>query len=152
MVKKHRCFPNLNLILPFLLELDLRIIINPSGGNVGIGTLDPKSKLEVNGSFTNASAYNSGAATAILFGNSNLTYTTASPGAFNLQGMKDGGTYTLAVQGTTANTSSFTGLNPAGTSFVFLSANNGQTVVLKQTIYTFIVMGTTVYYYMEAGF
>ena len=91
-------------------------------------------------------------ATAILFNNSNLAYTSASPTAFSLQGMKDGGTYTLAVQGTTSGTSSFIGLNPAGTSFTFKSINNGATITGKQTLYTFIVMGTTVYFYMATGF
>lgn len=123
-----------------------------STGNIGIGTTAPVSKLEVNGSATNTVAYNSGSATAILFNNSNLAYTSASPGAFNLQGMKDGGTYTLAVQGTTSGTSSFSGLNPSGTAFTFLSVNNGVTIATKQTLYTFIVMGTTVYYYMATGF
>jgi hypothetical protein len=123
-----------------------------ANGNIGVGTTAPGSRLEVNGSATNTTAFNLGSATAVTFNLSNLAYTTANPGAFNLQGMKDGGTYTLAVQGTTAAMSSFSGLNPAGTSFTFLSANNAITIAGKQTLYTFIVMGTTVYYYMAAGF
>ena len=119
---------------------------------VGIGTSNPTSTLELNGSATNTVAFNSGSATAILFNNSNLAYTSASPTAFSLQGMKDGGTYTLAVQGTTSGLASFIGLNPSGTSFTFLSVNNGATLAGKQTLYTFIVMGTTVYYYMATGF
>lgn len=119
---------------------------------VGIGTSNPTSTLEINGSATNTVAFNSGSATAILFNNSNLAYTSASPTAFSLQGMKDGGTYTLAVQGTTSGLASFIGLNPSGTSFTFLSVNNGATIGGKQTLYTFIVMGTTVYYYMATGF
>ncbi len=121
-------------------------------GNVGIGTTSPTSKFEVNGAATNSTAFNSGSATAILFGNSNLAYTTASAGAFNLQGMKDGGTYTLAVQGTTSGTASFFGVNPSGITFLFRSINNGATVAGKHTLYTFIVMGTNVYYYMATGF
>lgn len=121
-------------------------------GNVGIGTAAPVSKLEVNGSATNTTAFNSGTATAILFNNSNLAYTTASPTSFSLQGMKDGGTYTLAVQGTTSGTSTFIGLNPAGQSFTFMYINNGPTIAGKHTLYTFIVMGTTVYVYMSTGF
>ena len=123
-----------------------------ANGNVGVGTTAPGSKLEVNGSATNTTAFNLGSATAVTFNMSNLAYTTANPGAFNLQGMKDGGTYTLAVQGTTAALSSFSGLNPAGTAFTFLSANNAITMSGKQTLYTFIVMGNTVYYYMATGF
>jgi hypothetical protein len=121
-------------------------------GNVGIGTTSPTSRLEVNGSATNSAAFNSGSATAILFNNSNLAYTSSSPTAFNLQGMKDGGTYTLAVQGTTSGTASFSGLNPSNVAFVFKSINNGITIAGKDTLYTFVVMGTTVYVYMATGF
>lgn len=60
--------------------------------------------------------------------------------------MKDGGTYTLAVQGGTAGTSSFT-----QTGFTFKNINNGPTTASKHTLYTFIVMGTTVYYSMMTG-
>ncbi len=114
---------------------------------VGIGTSNPTSTLEINGSATNTVAFNSGSATAILFNNSNLAYTSASPTAFFLQGIKDGGTYTLAVQGTTSGTASFTA---AG--FTFKSINNGTTIAGKDTLYTFVVMGTTVYVYMATGF
>jgi hypothetical protein len=116
-------------------------------GNVGIGTTSPTSRLEVNGSATNTAAYNSGSATAILFNNSNLAYTSASPTSFFLQGIKDGGTYTLAVQGTTSGTASFTAVG-----FTFKSINNGTTIAGKDTLYTFVVMGTTVYVYMATGF
>jgi len=125
----------------------LPLTINPVGGNVGIGTLNPGSTLEVNGSATNTTAYNSGSATAILFNNSNLAYTSASPTAFFLQGIKNGGTYTLAVQGTTSGTASFSAVG-----FTFKSFNNGTTISGKDTLYTFVVMGTTVYVYMSAGF
>jgi hypothetical protein len=125
------------------------VIINAElvTGNVGIGTNSPGSRLEVNGSATNTTAFNAVAGTTINFANSNLAYTTASPGAFVIQGMKDGGTYTLAVQGTTSATASF-----SSSGFTFLSANNGATIAGKQTLYTFIVMGTTVYVYMATGF
>ena len=66
---------------------------------------------------------------------------------FTLTGIKDGGTYTLAVQGTTSGTSSFT-----ATGFSVLPGNDGPTTAGKQTLYTFIVMGTTVYYFMATGF
>jgi hypothetical protein len=126
--------------------------INPVGGNVGIGTTNPRSTFEVNGSATNTAANNNGAANAIAFSLSNLAYTSLSAQSFNLTGMKDGGTYTLAVQGTTSGTSSFSGVNPSGTAFVFKSINNGTTIAGKDTLYTFVVMGTTVYFYMATGF
>lgn len=119
---------------------------------VGIGTSTPTSRLEVNGSATNTAAHNNGGANAIAFSLSNLAYTSLSAGSFNLTGMKDGGTYTLAVQGTTSGTSSFTGVNPSGATFAFKSINNGTTIAGKDTLYTFVVMGTTVYVYMATGF
>jgi hypothetical protein len=124
------------------------IVLNGRGGNVGIGSnSSPNSKLEVNGAATNTVAYNASAGTTIDFSLSNLAYTSTSPAAFILTNIKDGGTYTLAVQGTTAGTSSFT-----SNGFTFLSTNNGLTTAGKQTLYTFMVMGTTVYFYMATGF
>lgn len=79
-----------------------------NGTNVGIGTIAPTSKLEVNGAATNATALNSVASTAIDFSKSNLAYTTASAGAFILTNIKDGGTFTLAVQGASSGISIFT--------------------------------------------
>ena len=116
-------------------------------GNIGIGTITPVSQLDVDGAVTNVTAFNAGSVTTIDFTKSNMAYTTASATAFTLTGMKDGGTYTLAVQGTTSGTSSF-----SATAFTFKSPNNSVTTSGKQTLYTFLVMGTTVYYYMATGF
>lgn len=116
-------------------------------GNIGVGVNNPQAKLVVNGAAINNGAYNAAAGTTIDFANSNLAYTTANPGAFTLNNLKDGGTYTLAVQGTTAGTATFT-----ATGFTMKSMNNGATTAGKQTVYTFLVLGTTVYYYMTAGF
>lgn len=120
--------------------------------NVGIGTTTPISRLEINGASTNSTAFNAASATSIDYTKSNLAYTTASPGTFTLTGLKDGGTYTLAVQGTTQGTASFSGNNPAGVPFVFKSLNNGITTSGKETLYTFIVMGSRVYFFMSTGF
>jgi Repeat of unknown function (DUF5907) len=113
---------------------------------VGIGTNAPVSRLEVNGASTNTTAFNAAAGTSIDFTRSNLAYTTASAGAFTLTGIKDGGTYTLSVQGATAGTASFT-----ATGFTFRNVNNGITTASRHTLYTFIVMGTNVYFYMVTG-
>jgi hypothetical protein len=102
--------------------------------------------LEVNGASTNSVAFNGGSATSIDFTKSNLAYTTASAGNFTLTGMKDGGAYTLAVQGATSGTAAF---SQAG--FTFKSINNAATTASKHTLYTFIVMGTNVYYSMVTG-
>jgi hypothetical protein len=124
-----------------------RMRIQPTTGNVGIGTNNPTSKLEVNGAATNATALNSVASTTIDFSKSNLAYTTASAGAFILTNIKDGGTFTLAVQGANSGISTFT-----CTGFTFKYVNNGITSPNKHTLYTFLVMGTTVYVYMATGF
>jgi hypothetical protein len=121
--------------------------VDAANNRVGIGTAAPGSKLEVNGAATNTTAYNAGSSTTIDFTQSNLAYTTASAGAFTLSGLKDGGTYTLAVQGTTSGTATFT-----QSGMTFKSTNNIATTSGYQTVYTFIVMGTTVYYWMNSGF
>lgn len=78
---------------------------------------------------------------------SNLAYTTASAGTFTITNIKNGGTYSLAVQGATSGTSTF-----SCSGFTFIYVNNGITAPNKHTMYTFIVMGTTVYVYMATGF
>jgi hypothetical protein len=105
--------------------------------------------LNVSGAATNTTAFNAAALTTIDFTKSNLAYTSNSPRSFILSGIKDGGSYSLAVQGTTSGTSTFSSSDPT---FTFMSVNNGPTTSGKQTLYTFIVMGTTVYFFMVAGF
>jgi hypothetical protein len=90
---------------------------------------------------------NSVAATTIDFSKSNLAYTTASAGTFTLTNIKDGGTYTLAVQGANSGISTFT-----CSGFIFKYVNNGITAPNKHSLYTFLVMGSTVYVYMATGF
>jgi hypothetical protein len=123
------------------------IYVDGTNHKVGIGTYSPTSKFEVNGSATNSNAYNANSNSTIDFALSNLAYTSASAGNFTLSNIKDGGTYTLAVQGSTSGTSTFT-----SSGFTFYSTNNGATTSNKQTLYTFIVMGSKVYFYMATGF
>jgi hypothetical protein len=118
-----------------------------NGGILTSGTQTIGGQKSFVKAITNAAAYAAGASSSIDFSASNLAYTTLSPTAFTLQNMKDGGTYTLAVQGTTSGTSTFSGTNPSGTNFTWISmGGNSATIQDKQTLYTFIVMGTTVYY------
>jgi hypothetical protein len=134
-----------------------RFLTNPSSGgverftilnngNIGVNNTTPTSRFEVNGAITNKTAFNAAAATTIDFSNSNLAYTTASPGAFTLNNIKDGGCYTLAVRGTTAGTSSF-----VSTGFTFKSVSNGITDSGFETLYKFTVIGSVIYVEMIKG-
>jgi hypothetical protein len=110
------------------------------------GALTVAGGLGVNGDiYANKLILNSGTA-----GGASLEVNGASTNT-TLTGMKDGGTYTLAVQGATSGTSAFSGSNPSSTSFTFKSVNNAATTTSKHTLYTFIVMGTTVYFSMVTG-
>ncbi|MDR0801216.1 hypothetical protein [Fluviicola sp.] len=138
--------------------------INMGSGTVkiGVNTNNPQSTLEVNGSAVNTAAYQAGAtgATApnndplyIDFTKSNLAYTSASAGngsgggtTFTINGIKDGGAYTLAVKGGTSGTAAFTisgGITPH-------LVNNGPTTA--HTLYTIIVIGGDAYIWMATGF
>ena len=112
------------------------------------GTTAPtaaSARFEVDGASANTTAYNAQNGTAIDFSKSNLAYTSASAGAFTLNNIKDGGTYTLAVQGTTSGTASF---SAAGITTRILNSSPTS----GQTLYTIIVMGTTAYIYESTGF
>ncbi|MDR0872748.1 MAG: hypothetical protein LBN27_04675, partial [Prevotellaceae bacterium] len=116
--------------------------VSAPAGNIGIGTASPTSKLEVNGAATNTAAYN-----GLDFTKSNLAYTTSTATALTLIGMKDGGTYTLAVQGGASRTVTFT---IAG--FTVKYVNNTATTANTDTLYTFLCIGNVVYVYQTKGF
>jgi len=118
-----------------------------STGNVGVGTATPGAKLEVNGASINSSAFNAGSSNAIDFSKSNLAYTTSTSTTITLNNIKNGGTYTLSVIQGASRTVTFT-----STGFTVKFLNNKATVANKETLYTFIVMGTTVYAYVASGF
>jgi hypothetical protein len=122
-------------------------------GKVGVGAgyvsgVDTvrMSMLEVDGASTNRQA-SANTAYSINFTESNLAYTTVPAGTFALNGLKDGGTYTLAVQGVASGTATF---SQSGMTFHYV--NNGATAAGKHTLYTFIVMGSDVYVWMTPGF
>jgi hypothetical protein len=114
--------------------------------SVGAAPTTSSSKFEVNGASTNMQSFGT-SGSSIDFAQSNLAYTTASPGAFTLTGLKDGGTYTLAVKGTASGTASF-----SQSGMTFRSVNNSTTTSGKQTLYTFVVIGADVYVWMTKGF
>jgi hypothetical protein len=117
-----------------------------NGGVLTNGTQTIGGQKSFDKAVTNRVAYSVPAPGLIVdFSQSNLAYTTASPGnTFTINNIKDGGTYTLAVQGTTSGTPTFT-----NSSFNWVSMGGKiSTVQGRQTLYTFMVMGTTVYYSM----
>ncbi|WP_294286378.1 hypothetical protein [uncultured Chryseobacterium sp.] len=138
--------------------IDGPVITGNAGGALGtqsggaaknVLTWNSAGSVEVNGNSTNAVSYNAGTGVNIDYVSSNLAYTTANAGnTFNLTGIKDGGTYSLAVKGTVSGTASFTA--PSG--FTVKYANSRPSTSGKETVYTFVVIGSTVYVYMSAGF
>gem|GEM_PF-521413 len=124
-------------------------------GKFSVGATAPttsSARFEVDGASANTKAFNAGSGTTINFANSNLAYTTASASAFVLQNLKDGATYTLAVQGATSGTSTFTATNTANAAVSCRVLNNRATVAAKHTLYSIVVMGTTAYIYVSTGF
>jgi hypothetical protein len=76
-----------------------------------------------------------------------LAYSGQSSPTFTLSNLKDGGTYSLAWQNTT--TGLLASFSSAG--FNFVSLGNYNVVTNKHAVYTFVVMGTTVYYSMVSA-
>ena len=123
-------------------------LFTTGNGKVSIGAVPTanSAKFEVDGASTNTRSYSANGMN-IDFTKSNLAYTTASAGAFTVTGLKDGGTYTLAVKGRNSGTASF---SQAGILFHFV--NNGATTADKHTLYTFVVIGSDAYVWMTKGF
>lgn len=129
------------------------VLVNGSTGNVGIGFTAPSAKLVVNGAMTNASAI-ANTSGPIDFSTSNLQYTTDSCGSFVFNNLKDGGSYTFAVKGTSVATCAFTAYSGSGTTgplTVHMPSGHGATTNAKHTLYTMLVMGTDVYVSWNPG-
>ncbi|QDK46651.1 hypothetical protein DOM22_16555 [Bdellovibrio sp. ZAP7] len=108
--------------------------------------VDSSQNIEIQKTITSKTTSNAG--TSISFAAGNLQYTSASCGAFTLSGMKDGGTYMLAVKGATSGTCAFT---HAGFT-VHLPPDHGATTASTHTMYTFVVMGTDIYAAWVTGY
>jgi hypothetical protein len=131
-----------------IIQNNTKNLYTTGNGKVSVGAAPTanSAKFEVNGASANTQSYST-AGMSIDFTQSNLAYTTASAGAFTISGLKDGGTYTLAVKGTTSGTASF-----SQSGITFHIVNNAATTTGKHTLYTFIVMGADAYVWMTNGF
>ncbi len=128
-------------------------------GNVGIGTDTPTAKLQVDGSIvsgnsTYSAAFTCGTST-IDFSTGNLKRLSPSnviaAGTCNtaLSNLVAGGSYTLVVTGN-ASTNMVT-YNFTGYTFKYLPSNSA-TIAGKDSIYTFLFDGTTVYVTWSTGY
>ena len=126
-----------------------RLSIDTSG-NVGIGSASPVATLDVNGSIYSHSV-NAGSGTTINWATGNVQYTTASCGAFSFSGMKDGGSYTLMVEGTTAGTCSFSNSDSPALTFK-LPSNYGATTSGTMTLFNFTRGGSYVFVTWNPGY
>ena len=124
-------------------------------GSVGIGTSSPRAVLEVNGAYVNSPvAVNTGA--TINFAIGNIQYTSLSCGAqtFNLNNLKDGGSYMFVVKGTTSGTCAFNGYSDNGVTLLtmHLPPDLTATVSGKHTVFNISVAGTDVYVAWTSGY
>jgi hypothetical protein len=112
-----------------------------NGGNVGIGSSTPTSKLEVTGAATNTTSLNAGNGSTIDFGLSNLAFSAATGTAFTLSNLKDGGAYSMILTSlTNTGTATF-----SANGFTFKYMGTSPMTAGKTHIYSFIVAGTVVY-------
>jgi len=124
-----------------------------NANQVGIGTAAPATTLDVRGQIRSvqpgvAGTIFSTAATAIDWNNGNVIITSANPQAMTFSNMQEGGAYTLIVTGATSGMCTF---SQGALTFKY-SPLNGVTTAGRDTIYTFIRAGNTVYVSWIVGF
>ncbi|MEA9357687.1 hypothetical protein SHI21_15765 [Bacteriovorax sp. PP10] len=122
-------------------------------GKVGIGITTPTSALQVNGTIVGKASVLNATAT-IDFSTGNQQYTASSCGTFNLNNLKDGGSYAFAIQGSTAALCSFNAFSDVGVTplTVHMPTNHGLSTASTHTLYNYMVMGTHVYVSWVPGY
>jgi len=128
-----------------------RMTITP-GGNVGIGTTNPEAKIDYVGQIRGQTFTANTRAIDFDNGNQQVTIQSSagsSPIEITLAKVLDGGVYSLALQNTQGATYTFSGSQV--TTWKFLP-ENASTVAGKDSIYTFMRFGNTVYVTWMTGF
>lgn len=118
-------------------------------GAVSINFPQPVAKLHVGGQIVSA-VFNNGNNTTFDMNNGNAQFTTASCGNMTLKNLVDGGSYTVAIQGTASGVCVFSDFN--GLRQFRYSPTNASTTGGTHTIYSFQVMGNIVYVSWVTGF
>jgi collagen type VII alpha len=135
-----------------------RLTVTQSG-NVGIGTTNPNSLMDVHGgAIVSDTQSNASSVTNIVFSTGNVQSSTNSTNnaAFNICGIQDGGAYTLVLMAQpNSSVPTFTPYSDAACTVAitnFDAGGAGLTVTSPTVIYTFIRVGVTVYATISAGF
>jgi hypothetical protein len=134
-----------------------RMVIAPSG-NVGIGSDTPEARLDVNGAMYSRTVSNAAPVTDIDFlsGNVQISLNTTNNAAFNLCGLKDGGSYTLILKAQpVGSVPTFSAFSDAACSAAIANVDTGNiplTTTSATTLYTFVRAGNVVYVFIAPGF
>lgn len=115
------------------------------------GNLETTGDLTIDGQIYRNSGSHVNSGVAIDWNNGNTQSTSASCGAMTFTNMQDGGSYTLAVKGTTSGVCSF---SQSGLTFRFAQTHDGShpTDDGAHTIFTFLRIGSDVYVSWITGF
>lgn len=122
------------------------LYIDPAA-KVGINNTNPAVSLDVSGTI-NSRPIDNGSATTIDWAKGNLQATSAAPGAITFTNMVSGGAYSLICTSATAGTFSFA---QSGLTFKWNPAL-APTTANTHTVFTFLVLGTTVYGSWTSGY
>lgn len=119
-----------------------------SAGHLLVGTTSVTSDgtLVVHGAANNDTASSISSST-IDFTISNIVTTSTTCAAFTLNGIKDGGTYSLIVTSSTVGTCTFT-----ASGFTVKAVDTFLTTTSKHTVFSFVAAGTNLYAMYKPGF